>query len=366
MRICLISVEIFAWGKHGGFGRATRVLGRELAARGHDVFAIVPRRQDQGEVEQLDGITVLSFPPINPWSAARLARHTDAEIYHSCEPSLTSYVAMRAMPDRRHMVTSRDPRNAQDWLMELARPSLNYLQVMQNYLFENNVLVRRCIKRMDAVYTSAKCLGPKVQAIYGLPTPADFLPTPIPIPTHVQKTRHPTVCYVARLDRRKRPELFLNLAEKFPEVEFLVAGKSRQRSWEASLHRRYGHLANVKMLGFVDQFISDLHSQILSKSWILVNTATREGLPNSMLEAAAHGCAILSHVDPDGFASNFGYHAANDDFEKGLKWLLDDNRWRERGKAGRAYTFATFELNRALDLHEAAYRHILARDPRAY
>jgi len=34
MRVCLISVEIFAWGKYGGFGRATRLIGRELAKRG--------------------------------------------------------------------------------------------------------------------------------------------------------------------------------------------------------------------------------------------------------------------------------------------------------------------------------------------
>jgi len=27
MRICLISVEIFSWGKYGGFGRATRIIG---------------------------------------------------------------------------------------------------------------------------------------------------------------------------------------------------------------------------------------------------------------------------------------------------------------------------------------------------
>ena len=37
MRICLICVEIFAWGKYGGFGRATRMIGRELVRRGRDV-----------------------------------------------------------------------------------------------------------------------------------------------------------------------------------------------------------------------------------------------------------------------------------------------------------------------------------------
>ena len=362
MRICLISVEIFAWGKYGGFGRATRLIGRELARRGHQVFAVVPRRRGQRQVEDLDGITVLGFSPWQPFTAIALLREADADIYHSCEPSLTSYLALRAMPDRRHMVTFRDPRNARDWLLEFARPSLSHLQVIHNCLFENNPLVRACIGRMDSVYTIARYLGPKVQAMYGLPEPARFLPTPVAIPSKIEKAERPTVCYVARMDRRKRPELFLELAAKFPQVRFLVAGRSRNQAWEASLRRRFGHLDNVHMLGFVDQFGSSLHSEIFSKSWILVNTATREALPNSLLEAAVHECAILSHVDADEFASRFGYHAAADDFEQGLAWLLEHDRWRELGKAAGTYVREVFELDRALDLHEAAYRQLLAKD----
>jgi len=34
MKICLISVEIFGWGKYGGFGRSTRMIGRELNRHG--------------------------------------------------------------------------------------------------------------------------------------------------------------------------------------------------------------------------------------------------------------------------------------------------------------------------------------------
>ena len=62
-RICLICVEIFAWGKYGGFGKAARIIGRELVKRGYEVFAVVPRREDQKEEEILDGITVLGFLP---------------------------------------------------------------------------------------------------------------------------------------------------------------------------------------------------------------------------------------------------------------------------------------------------------------
>jgi len=359
MRICLISVEIFAWGKYGGFGKATRTIGREPAARGHDVFAVVPRRPGQKPVETLDGITVLGFPPAFPFAATRLFRECDADIHHSCEPSFGTWLAMKAMPDRKHVVTFRDPRNFRDWRMEFARPSLNRLQVVHNYLYENNPFVRRCIRNMDAVYTIANYLIPKVRSMYGLAVDPEFLPTPVAVPEAVTKAGAPTVCYVARLDRRKRPELFLDLAATFPHVRFIAAGKSRDRGWEASLRKRYGDLPNLEMTGFVDQFSSGLHTEILGKSWIMVNTATREALPNSFLEAAAHRCAILSGVDPDGFASRFGYHAAADDFTEGLARLLEGNRWRERGEKGHEYVRETFEIGRAIDLHLAAYGRAL-------
>ena len=132
MRVCLLSVEIFAWGKYGGFGRATRTIGRELARRGVEVFAVVPRRRGQGAVERLDGITVLGYPMRAPWRVAALCRRVDAHVYHSQEPSTATWLAMRAMPDRAHLVTLRDPRDWRDWRHELAHPSLSRLQVLAN------------------------------------------------------------------------------------------------------------------------------------------------------------------------------------------------------------------------------------------
>jgi hypothetical protein len=53
---------------------------------------------------------------------------------------------MKARSNRKHVVTFRDPRDFQDWKMEYALPSLSRFQVVHNYLYENNVLVRNCIK----------------------------------------------------------------------------------------------------------------------------------------------------------------------------------------------------------------------------
>ncbi len=353
-------MEIFAWGKHGGYGRATRIIGRELVRRGLEVSAVVPLRGNQGPVEQLDGIQVLGFPPRAPWQAARLIQHTNADIYHSQEPSFITYLAQRAMPGRKHLVTLRDTHEWSDWMAELQHPSLNRGQVLINKLFEDNPLVQRAVRRAHRVYCAAEFLRAKAQRKYRLTSTPEFLPTPVSVPAQVQKAERPTVCYLARWDRRKRPELFLALARQFPEIRFIAFGTSRDAEYERDLRTRYGGLPNLEMPGHVDQFASGAVASALSESWILVNTAVREGLPNAFLEGAAHGCAILSAVDPDGFASRFGVKVEADDFSGGLETLLQRDRWRVRGERAREHVRSTFELGTAMDRHLAIYNELLA------
>lgn len=359
MRVCFLSTEIFAWGKHGGYGRATRMIGRELARRGVEVFAVVPRRGDQGAVESLDGITVLGYPIMAPWRAAALCRLADADVYHSQEPSTATWLAMRAMPDRAHVVTMRDPHTWADWRTELAHPSLSRLQVLANFLYEDNPLVHRAVRRADARFCAAHDLQAKTQRKYALASAPAVLPTPVVVPEVVRKAAEPTVCFLARWDRRKRPELFFDLVPRFPHVRFIAVGQSRDAGYDRRLRATYGHLPNLELPGFVDQFDSERLSAILSRSWIVANTAAREGLPNAFIEAAAHRCAILSEVDPDGFASRFGVRVEGGDFAAGLRFLLEDDRWRELGARAGAYAHVTFEIGRTVDRHLEIYAELM-------
>ncbi|NWG33047.1 MAG: glycosyltransferase family 4 protein [Chloroflexi bacterium] len=358
MKICLISVEIFAWGKYGGFGRSTRMLGRELVKRGVEVTAVVPRRAGQNPVEDLDGIRVFGFDPRQPFSALPLIRIADADLYHSQEPSFGTYLARRAMPDRKHVVTFRDTRNLRDWWLEFTHPSLNHLQVLSNLVFEDNFFVHSAVRQADAWYAAAHLLIPKARKKYGLPRDPRFLPSPIPFPARVQKSEAPLVCFVGRLDRRKRPQIFFDLAEQFPEIRFEAVGAGRDPVWDGKLKSRYEHLPNLKIRGFVNQFEEDGLSELLGKSWVLVNTSVREGLPTSFIEAAGHGCAILSEMDPDGFASQFGYHAADGDFAKGLRCLLRGDNWRRLASAGMDYARATFSLEASINQHITIYERL--------
>jgi len=91
-RICLISVEIFAWGKYGGYGKSTRIIGRELVRRGYEVSAVVPRRQDQQPEEWLDGIKVYGLTPMEMLTSSAIYKKINADIFHSCEPSIGTWL----------------------------------------------------------------------------------------------------------------------------------------------------------------------------------------------------------------------------------------------------------------------------------
>jgi glycosyltransferase involved in cell wall biosynthesis len=164
---------------------------------------------------------------------------------------------------------------------------------------------------------------------------------------------------VARWDRRKRPELFFELARARPDIRFIAVGKGQDADYDAELRRRYGGLPNLEMPGFIDQFTGTALGDLLGESWILVNTAEREGLPTSFLEAFAHGCAVLSRVNPDDLVRRYGEVVAADAFGDGLERLLAGDAWRARGEGGRRYVHEHYELGNVVDRHLAVYREAL-------
>lgn len=175
------------------------------------------------------------------------------------------------------------------------------------------------------------------------------------MPAATPKADRPTVCYVGRWEGRKRVELFFQLAEQCPDVDFIAVGGARDPGRDRALRERYSRIPNLRMPGVLDQFITPEWGEVLGRSWVLVNSSLREGLPTTFIEAAAHRCAILSFTDPDGFASRFGHLAREGHLAEGLRTLLDGNRWRMLGEAGRQYVERVFSISNAMDAHARAY-----------
>lgn len=366
MRICFVVSQIFAWGKYGGFGSMVRLLATELIKKGLDVCAVVPKRTGQKPVENLDGITVYSYPPALFFLSQKPFKFCDADIYHSQEPSFSTYLAMNAWPDRKHIITCQDPRDRHDWSVFYKYWTRSKrLTFPLSYLYENNYFTNQCVKKADAVFCQAKFITSKAKMIYGLDVEPDFLPNPVSIPSQgFEKAQEPTVCFIGRLDTIKRPQIFCELAKVFPDVKFILAGKSHDRRYDRFLRETYAKVPNLEMLGFIDKFSDpEGFSRILHKSWVMINTSVRECLPVSYLEAAAHKCAILSGTekDPDDFAKNFGSYVGNDDYASGLESLLNDNRWKSQGEKGYDYVKQTHALDKVIDEHVALYENLLQK-----
>lgn len=367
MKICFVVNEFFGWGKYGGFGSATRMIATGLAARGVEVDVVTPARADQAPIERADGLTIRGFRTWSIQDQMNAYRASDADIYHSQDPSMGTLLCQRAMPGRRHAVTCQDPRTWRDWWIELScyLDERRYKSLL-TWPYEDNPLVWHAVRKADAVYSEAKHIVPKGQKKYGLKVAPQFLPNPVPLPEgRVAKADRPTVCFVGRFDKRKQPERFFELAKRCPDVQFIAVGAANSARMDRDLRERYGDVPNLELTGFLDRFSSPRFAEILSRSWILVNTAAREGLPVTFLEAASYRCAILSQVDPDQFASRFGYHAESGDFETGLRSLIKDNRWRSCGEDAYDYVRSTHALDVVINAHLEAYDSLAARPPRA-
>ncbi len=353
LHLCLVATELFAWGRKGGFGAATRMIGRELAKRGVDVSVVVPAGKRQGRLEELDGMAVHSFPLTRYPSTGDIYSGIKADIYHSEEPSWGTKIALEAVPGSKHVATSQNPKTREDWRM------VERYYPLRRKLYNAFICpgVDGCVKRLDAVYCQAKYIVPKTKALYNLAEDPLFLPNPVRVPKRTPtKAKTPMVCFLGRFDREKRPETFFELAKEFPGVRFVAAGKANSKSRDDNLVRKYYPVRNLEFPGFIEGIEKEA---LLSSSWVLVNTSVSECLPVSFLEAAAHGCAILSPHDPDGFASGFGYHVKGGDYASGLRWLLEGN-WKELGEKGRRYVSSVHEVGNVIDQHLAAYERVLS------
>lgn len=375
MRICFVNSEIFSHKGGGGYAGLNRIIGDELIKRGIEVYVLVPHQKGLRKVSQLDGMIVLTFPypSIKTLFSQSLFRLPEADIYDIWDPDiLFSYFITRATPKSKHVVAFHDPRGPEEFKkLVSADPGLKNLRRNNNLkvpylpyylylIYLRPYLAKKTVSKADAYFYTAKFMIPKVKRIYNLE--ADkliFMPHIVEIPKKKSvKSSQPTVCFLGRWDAVKRPELFFELARHFPEVRFIAIGAARDLEKDKQLRKIGSKIPNLEMPGHVDEATKE---EILEKSWILANTSIHEGFPLSFLEACSYRCALLSGVNPDDFAQNFGYHVQNDNFEVGLEYLLENNRWKEKGERGFEYVKETNELNKVIDKRIEVYESLLGR-----
>jgi len=73
----------------------------------------------------------------------------------------------------------------------------------------------------------------------------------------------------------------------------------------------------------------------------------------------AHKTPIFSGENPDGLTSSYGFHVEDEDYEEGLRWVLDSDEWTRRGEEGRVHVERVFELEHVIDIHLERYEELV-------
>jgi glycosyltransferase involved in cell wall biosynthesis len=130
--------------------------------------------------------------------------------------------------------------------------------------------------------------------------------------------------WVGSIVPHKRPEWFVELARKHPDLSFTMIGPARFgfEQYRDEIKSKATKLANFDFLDFVS--IGDIQS-FYRESDCIVITSNFEGFPNVMLHAWASGRPVITSCDPDGVVSSkrLGLVAATlSDFDKAIKQIV--------------------------------------------
>jgi glycosyltransferase involved in cell wall biosynthesis len=152
-----------------------------------------------------------------------------------------------------------------------------------------------------------------------------------------------TILWVGRCERIKQPEMFIALAQAFPQEPFVMVcpPAASGPSYFESIRCQALKLDNMT---YVESVPFAEIGAYFRAARVFVNTAVQEGFPNTFVQAWMHGAPVVSlSVDPGSVIARHGLGISCDGSQaalaKALSSLLEDRPLRER-LSQNAYTYA--------------------------
>lgn len=196
----------------------------------------------------------------------------------------------------------------------------------------------RGMRAADLILTQSERHRALLSANYGLDSAV--LPSLCDLPEAAPWPRTHWL-WVGRCEASKQPQLFLELAARFPAERFtLIAPPANDPRLFEEIRSRAETQPNLRFLPGVPYHEIDAFYRAAKG---LINTSEQEGFPNVFLEAAKHGVPILSLcVNPDDFLDRFALgEAMRGSFEAMQKRLAEWTRATDdlcaMGRRGRSY-----------------------------
>ena len=174
------------------------------------------------------------------------------------------------------------------------------------------------------------------------------------------------VLWVSTIRRIKRPELFLDLASRLPNLDFEMIGGpdgGDPKLFEAIKSRAEG-MKNVSFRGFVP--LGKIEQEF-DRAAVVVNTSESEGFPNAFLQSWSRGIPTVSFVDAG--ARHEGRPVgirvgSNQQMVEVVAQLAASAQMRaEEGRRCRTYCLQTHSADRVLATYEQLFADLLNDGP---
>jgi glycosyltransferase involved in cell wall biosynthesis len=311
----------------GGAEVQQSILARLFARNGYAV-SMITHDHGQPERARIDGVTVhKAFAPhagvpvlrfLHPrltamWSA--LAR-ADADIYYCRAASLWLWLVTEfcRRQGRRSVYAGASD---MDFMPDVG-DQVRYAR--------DRWLYRRGLATVDAIVAQNEVQRASCLQNYG--REAVVIPSCYEPPQSV--SQGDLVLWVGMLHENKRPELFLDIAERLPHRRFALVGGPRAGAqvFARRIASRAATLKNVEATGFLPLEEAE---RWFDRARLLVNTSTYEGTPNTFLQAWARGVPTVATV-PDAIP----FTTADEAALHIERLFADDAYWRAQSRAVRA------------------------------
>lgn len=342
----------------GGAEVQQALLAPEFARRGHDV-SMISMDFGQREGDCVKGVRLLKMHApgagvrgvrfVHPrfTSLWRALSRADADIYYQrgAGPGAAILACFTRMHGRRMVFASASDEN-----FDLALPALPAVRhrVMYRYGVRNaHHLVVQSERQAQMCRQMFSRSATRINSCYlrgGLTGDPDG-----------------PVLWAGTFKALKRPELFLDLAERLPQFRFrMVGGAAAGAAHFEALQQRAAHLDNVEMTGFVP--FADVEQQF-DKAALLVNTSVVEGFPNTFLQAWSRGIPTVSFFDAgvqfDG--ADVGVTVPGlEAMVRAVQAMKTDFRlWQQYSVRSRAYFNQNHTIERAVDEYEQVFRELM-------
>lgn len=182
----------------------------------------------------------------------------------------------------------------------------------------------------------------------GHPLPAD----------DIRKQDPPIVLWLASLKEWKRPEYFIELADRCSDLdcEFHLVGKPV----DTDVHDRVVEMSvSVGNLEYLGGCSIEESNEIIERSSVFVNTSESEGFPNTFIQSWLRKTPVVSmSSNPDGVLSEHdtGYVAPTiSELEERVRYLVENSKERKSmGERAREYAEQNHSISAVVDRIESA------------